>query len=561
MAESDSGATAVPPGTGQGAWAERREDFALRYVPTRYRHWGAISLTGVMLGVATAMFFLAWGGELATAYGTMNTLYGMVFGTVFIGGLGFYLARIASSTGLDSDLITRGSGFGFMGSAFTSLIYTFNFLMFFAFEGTIMATAVHAHWPVLPIWSIYLTIGFVFIPFTWWGLTIMNWIMWVTIPVYLVFLGWTVDLAATSTTHLPFWSYTPAHPSNPAAGPALLQVLAAVLALISQATIAADIGRFIPARKRTSGALAVGLISQAITFLILVMLGAWFTLSFRGSTNPGAYLAALMGVWGVVFVIVTQVRINVMNVYSGSLAYANFFSRVLHLTPGRQYWVILTSVAGTALMFGGVFQHLIAVLTFEGVFVMAWVMAVVSDIAINKRLGLSPRNFLYKRAHTSTFNPVGVGALGVALAVGLPLAFGIAGPFGKTLAPFLSGVIAFVVAPLIAVATRSRFYQPATTAGNIDPALPPVGAGGVDQASVIAATPEAAQTGCVACQQRFELAEFVACPYYGKPICSVCCAAESACGEQCKHDLAAGQVIWPSPSVRRPPLEATKGVQ
>lgn len=83
-----------------------------------------------MLGVATAMFFLAWGGESATAYGTMNTLYGMIFGMVFIGGLGFYLARIASSTGLDSDLITRGSGFGFMGSAFTSLSYTFNFLMF-----------------------------------------------------------------------------------------------------------------------------------------------------------------------------------------------------------------------------------------------------------------------------------------------------------------------------------------------------------------------------------------------------------------------------------------------
>jgi hypothetical protein len=67
---------------------------------------------------------------LATAYGTVNTFIGMVFGTVFIGGLGFLLARIASATGLDSDLITRGSGFGFMGSAFTSLIYTFNFLMF-----------------------------------------------------------------------------------------------------------------------------------------------------------------------------------------------------------------------------------------------------------------------------------------------------------------------------------------------------------------------------------------------------------------------------------------------
>lgn len=534
----------------QDAWSERREDYALRFVPASYRQWGAASLTGVMLGVATAMFFLAWGGQLATAYGTMNTLIGMIFGTVFIGGIGFVLARIASSTGLDSDLITRGSGFGFMGSAFTSLIYTFNFLMFFAFEGTIMATAVHDRWPVMPTWALYLIIGLVFIPLTWWGLTVMNWIMWVTVPIYLGFLGWTIYLAATSTTHLPYWSYTPAHATDPAAGPALLQVLAAVLALISQATIAADVGRFIPSGKRNGGAFAVGLVSQAITFLVLVMLGAWFTLSFHGSTNPGAYLAALMGTWGVLFVIVTQVRINVTNVYSGSLAYANFFCRVFHFTPGRQYWVILTSLAGMGLMFGGIFEHLNAVLTFEGVFIMGWVMAILSDISINKRLlGLSPTNFLYKRAHTYKFNPVGVVSLCVALAVALPLAFGVAGPFGKTLAPFLSGAVAFVLAPLIALATRGRFYQPATTAANIDPALPPVGAGGLDHAAHISAVDESTAS-CVVCAQRFELAEFAACPFHGDAICSVCCAAEARCGELCKNDLSSGQVVLPPPRFR-----------
>jgi hypothetical protein len=62
--------TAAPNQTlqadGTGGWKERREDYALRYVPAEYRRWGPASLTGVMVGVATAMFFLAWGGELAT---------------------------------------------------------------------------------------------------------------------------------------------------------------------------------------------------------------------------------------------------------------------------------------------------------------------------------------------------------------------------------------------------------------------------------------------------------------------------------------------------------------
>jgi purine-cytosine permease-like protein len=539
--------TTAPAQADSSVWAERQEDYALRYVPAGYRRWGAASLTGVMMGVATAMFFLAWGGQLATSYGTIDTLIGMVFGAIFIGALSYYLARIASATGLDSDLITRGSGFGFMGSAFTSLIYTFNFLMFFAFEGTIMATAVHDRWPAVPMAILYLLIGLVFIPLTWWGLTVMNWLMWVTVPIYLAFLGWTVVLAATSGSHVPFWPYQPAHPTLPEAGPPLLQVLASVLALISQSTIAADIGRFIPASKRTSGALAVGFVSQLLTFCGVTMLGAWFTLSFGGSTNPGAYLASLLGTWGVVFVITTQLRINVTNVYSGSLAYANFFCRVFHVTPGRQYWVILTAAAGTALMFGGIFNHLNAVLTFEGVFVMAWVMAVVSDIAVNKRLlKLSPSNFLYKRSHTYQFNPVGVGALLGALAVAVPLAFGVAGPLGKTLAPFLSGAIAFAAAPVLAALTRGRYYQPATVARNLDPALPAVGAGAPEDVAATKA-PEVEHERCVVCRQRFELAEFVSCPFHRAPICSVCCAAHRSCGELCKspQGLRAGDPVLP----------------
>lgn len=514
-------------------WGERREDYALRYVPAGYRRWSAISLTGVMLGVATAMFFLAWGGELALSYGTRNTLLGMVIGTVFIGGLATILARISSATGLDADLITRGAGFGFMGSAITSLIYSFNFLMFFAFEGTIMATAVHQRWPAIPLWALYLIIGVAFIPLTWWGMTVVNWVMWVSLPIYLVFLVWTIKLALDHGGAPGFWGYVPKAPTSPEAGPALLQVLAAVLALVSQATIAADVGRFIPGQRRTSGAFIVGFVSQLLTFVGVAMLGAWLTFSFGRESNPGTYLASLMGVWGVLFVVTTQLRINVTNVYSGSLAYANFFCRVFHVTPGRHWFVILTSALGTALMFGGIFEHLNAVLTFEGIFVMAWVMSITADILVNKPLGLVPRNFIFKRGQSRKWNPVGMVSMLVALVVAIPMAFGLFGPLGKTLAPFVSGVIAFALTPLMALLTKARWYQPETVAVNIDPALPAVGAGDARHLH-FADTPESARTDCGVCGQRFELAEFARCPFHEVDICSVCCASESACADMCK---------------------------
>jgi hypothetical protein len=191
---------------------------------------------------------------------------------------------------LDSDLITRGAGFGFMGSAVTSLIYSFDFLMFSAFEGSIIANTVHARFEIIPLWVLYAVIGLMFIPLTWYGLTAMNWIMWVTIPVFFVFLAWRIISVAASGDAIDFWGYQPTNSVDPVAGPPLLQLGATVLALITNAAICADIGRFIPPGQRRIGALALGFGFEAATFLGVTMLGAWFALKLGGQTDPGAYL-------------------------------------------------------------------------------------------------------------------------------------------------------------------------------------------------------------------------------------------------------------------------------
>lgn len=220
--------------------------------------------------------------------------------------------------------------------------------------------------------------------------------------------------------------------------------------------------------------------------------------------------------------------------YSGSLAHANFFARVFHFAPGRHWWVALTAALATGLMLGGIYAKLTQVLTFEAVFVMAWIMAVVSDVLINKRLlGISPRDYPYKRSRTYKWNPVGVGALVVALIPAVPMAFGAFGPLGRTLAPFVSGILAFVAAPIIAYLTRGRYYIAPTVAENVDPTLPKLGAGA--ETEVITASTEAPTQECIKCSKHFELAEFVRCPFHEGPICSVCCAAEPNCGELCKQ--------------------------
>lgn len=457
MSDTKLDTTAQPDPTD---WGENREDYAQDRVPLEYRTWSTVSLFGVMFGITTAMFFLSWGGTLVYTFGTKNLVVGMIIASLVIGTLSFFWCRRASETGLGADLLTRSSGFGYLGSAVTSLIYTFTFLMFFAFEGSIMANAIHAEWESIPKWAIYLVSGLIFIPLTWFGMRIMNVLMWVTLPIYLGFLAYTIYKATQTDSTIAFWGYSGDGSFSGDAGPGLLQVLAAALAVVSQVTISADLGRFIPPKRKNSGAFLVGFLAQVLTFGGCTILGGWLTLRF-GESDPGIYLSVTMGVWGVLFVIVTQIRINVTNVYSGSIVYSTLFQRLFHFSPGRHWWVVLTAVLGTGLMFGDIYANLNQVLTFEAVFIIAWVMAVVAHMSIVRRvLGLAGPESPYRKEELPAFNPVGLIAVAVALVIAVPLAFGIAGSLWVTLAPFVSGVIAFVIVPIVAVATKGRYYRP-----------------------------------------------------------------------------------------------------
>ncbi len=435
---------------------QRRDDFALQIVPDAYRQWSWISLFSVMLGVASAMFYLAWGGDLMQMYGARDLIIGMVITTVIIGSVGFLLTTIACKTGLDMDLITSGAGFGYKGAGFTSFIYAISFLIFFAIEGSIIATAIHTQFPIIPIWILYIAVGAIFIPLTWYGITALNYIMWFTLPIYLILLIWSIILTLHTHNQVHFFSYTPTHLLNHAGGPALLQLLATTIPIFANATAATDVARFIPKRRILISTIAISYVLNGIVFLGATLLGAWFGLKLK-QTNPGIYFPDLLGIWGVLFVILTQIRINVINTYSGSLALTTFFSRIFGFSPGRHWWIILMVLLSTILMFGGILTHLLQVLTFQAVFIIAWVMTVISYLLFNKKIfKISPENFPFQKGTIPNFNPIGISALVLALLIAVPMAFGLFGAYGKTLAPFVAAIISFMVVPIASFYTKTR---------------------------------------------------------------------------------------------------------
>ena len=307
------------------------------------------------------------------------------------------------------------------------------------------------------------------------------------------------------------------------------------IALITQMGEQADYLRFMPERTRAnrarwwSGVLLGG--CGWVVLGVIKMLGgallAYLAISHmvpadRAVDPNQMYLAAYEYVfphfgWAVaataLFVVISQLKINVTNAYAGSLAWSNFFSRLTHSHPGRVVWVVFNTLIALMLMELDVFQALGGVLGLYSNIAIAWMMAVVADLVINKPLGLSPPGIEFKRAHLYDVNPVGVGAMGIASVLSMAAYLGLFGPMAQAFSALIALVTAFVAAPAIAWLTKGRYY--------------------------IARTPSREEGSyglktCCICEREYEPDDMAFCPAYQSSICSLCCTLDARCNDLCK---------------------------
>src|SRR5262249_25692820 len=88
---------------------------------------------------------------------------------------------------IDMDLLTRGAGFGYIGSTITSLIYAGFTFIFFALEAAIMAQALEL-FSGLPIVLGYIVSSIVIIPIAFLGITLISKLQLMTQPVWVIML-------------------------------------------------------------------------------------------------------------------------------------------------------------------------------------------------------------------------------------------------------------------------------------------------------------------------------------------------------------------------------------
>jgi signal transduction histidine kinase/purine-cytosine permease-like protein/ActR/RegA family two-component response regulator len=525
------------------AWvaSETLEDYALRFTPRAFRKWGPQRVAHTALGGAASFLVLeALGATLLLQVGFVNMFWAVMATAALIFAAGLPISVYAARYGLDMDLLTRGAGFGYIGSTITSLLYASFTFIFFALEAAIMAYALEMAFDIPPAWG-YLICSLVVIPMVTHGITVLSRIQVWTQPLALVLM--VVPFVAVFMANPNLVADLRAYPGLDGQGAAFDPLLfgAALtvgVALITQMGEQADYLRFMPERtaaNRRSWWAAVLLGGPGWVFFgVLKMLGgAALAVLVLSNSVPAdravdpnqMYLAAYETLfshvgWAVaattLLVVVCQLKINVTNAYAGSLAWSNFFARLTHSHPGRVVWVVFNILIALMLMEMGVFKAIGGVLGLYSNLAISWIMAVVADLVVNKPLGLSPKGIEFKRTHLYDINPVGVGAMALASVLSVLAWFGVFGPWAEAFSAVVAMVVAFVASPLIAWATKGRYYlaRPAEADGSY--------------------LGSRALRRCVICERDYEGEDMARCPAYGGPICSLCCSLDARCHDLCK---------------------------
>ena len=515
---------------------ETLEDYALRFAPRSFRKWSEFEVANTAFGSTSFLVLEAIGGFLSINYGFTNAFWAILIVGVVIFITSFPISYYAATYHIDMDLLTRSAGFGYIGSTVTSLIYASFTFTLFALEASIMSLALELYFQI-PLWIAHIVSAAIVIPLVTFGITTISRMQLWTQPIWLLLLIAPYlavvmhEPEAMQTLESYFWI----------AGSGqgfewLLFGSAATVAfsMVAQIGEQVDFLRFLPDKtpenkRRWWTAMLTAGPGWVIFGVMRQLAGALLAhLAIRHGISPEHAHEPTQMYWvaynelfenpqqalaaTTLFVVLSQIKINVTNAYAGSLAWSNFFSRLTHSHPGRVVWLIFNVLIALLLMEFGVFGALEKVLGLFSNMTIAWISAVAADLMINKPLGLSPQQIEFKRAYLSDLNPVGIIATFFASVISILAYVGLFGEYPKAFSAFIALSLSFLLVPLIAWLSNGKHYLARDREKHN----------------------HQAQNTCSICENTFEHEDIAYCPAYAGSICSLCCTLDARCLDSCK---------------------------
>lgn len=405
------------------------------------------SLTMAWWAICSAMFWLVVSATLAINFGTTNALIGLALSVAVYSVINRVIVKFAIASGLSVGLFSHVV-FGSLGAPLATLIFFATAIYYALFEGSVIAIAIHAYFPSISLHFAYLIVVTysVLLVFG----SVQRWLdkfNGMLLPFYLSGLAAALIAAFLAGGDHSAWLHLGPPGGAPANG--WWNCFTAFMGVWILMMYTWDYARF--GKQQDAGYHAnvnFGWLFYSFTFLGNGVAGIFLagTLAPQGALSEVSVVMALlklMGLAGLLFVWVSQTRINTANFYLASTNMHAFFLSALGLDLPKFVWSIVVGAIVYALMLTNVFGFILQALAYQGIFVVAWVAIAVTHIVSPHYGEIFGREIEYRRERVVALNPCGLGAWLLATAAGIVLL-----EFGGTVATF-SAPAAAVIAALV----------------------------------------------------------------------------------------------------------------
>lgn len=348
-------------------------------------------LTMMWWASCSAIAYLFLGVQLAVQFGTANALVGMVVAAFVMGGIGAILAPYSLRSGASSSVLSQLM-FGRRGGAVPTLILCVTCLYYAVFEGAVVATAVVKVWPwigyglavlVVVLYSAPLSIGSV--------QSFLNRLNAVLLPFYMLGLILLVVLGIRAHGYSDAWLHVGG--ARPLSFSGCWNCFVPYFGTLALAMITMDIARFGKAGHQRYHArfnfgvpfyLATYLPAGAVGILVVQLTSP---AHIADTAVVDGCLQLLGGIGGLLWITVTQTRINSANFYVATVNLQAFLEEALHLRLSKPVCAALVGVAAFFFMRStDILGTILAAVHYLGIVLVAWV-----GVAVAHVLGAGPQ--------------------------------------------------------------------------------------------------------------------------------------------------------------------------
>jgi cytosine permease len=334
------------------------DDHALTRVPLSDRYsWWQVAVQ--RFGQISALSQFLLGATLGYGMRFWDAFWALTLGAVILEVVAIFVGIAGMREGLQTSVLARWTGFGHAGSSLIGLAIGISLIGWFGIQSAVSAQGLESLLGVFPVWVWSLIFGLAVTLVVLFGFHSMQRVANITVPAFVVLVGWSIISELTHHSIGTLMSSVPA-------GPRLSLVQGTTLVaggFIVGAVITPDMTRF---NRSAADVVKQTLIGITLGEYVIGLSGVLLAHAIR-SGDIIRIITSSVGWVGVLVIVLGTVKINDWNLYSSGLGIVNFVGTVLGRHVNRGVVTLVVGVVGSVLAAAGILERFMDFLILLGV--------------------------------------------------------------------------------------------------------------------------------------------------------------------------------------------------